>query len=209
MPASSASDRRWPIALGLAAALAAATVAPGAAMPRPSTVQAQDDSKRVNPNARAIADFQEEVQEYMELQQKLARKLPSLPKEATPEQIDAHERALAALVQQARRSQTVGDIFERDIRPVFRRLLYGVFNGPDGRKVRLAIMEENPGGVVKLQVNGRYPDTIPVSSVPPQVLAALPPLPDELEYRFIGTTLILFDTSAHIIVDYMTSAVPR
>jgi hypothetical protein len=45
--------------------------------------------------------------------------------------------------------------------------------------------------------------------VPPQVLRSLPPLPPELEYRFIGTTLILLDAHAHIIVDYMTGAVPR
>ena len=70
-------------------------------------------------------------------------------------------------------------------------------------------MEENPGEVVKLVVNGRYPDTIPLSSVPPQILQALPPLPQELEYRFIETSLILLDVRAHIIVDYLTGAVPR
>ncbi len=95
------------------------------------------------------------------------------------------------------------------MRPTLRRLLNGVFNGPDGQRLRMAVMEENPGAIVKLQVNGRYPDTIPLSSVPPQILRALPPLPDGLEYRFIGTTLILLDTRAHTIVDYMTGAVPR
>ena len=73
----------------------------------------------------------------------------------------------------------------------------------------MAVMEENPGEVVKLVVNGRYPDTIPLSSVPPQILQALPPLPQELEYRFIETSLILLDVQAHIIVDYLTGAVPR
>jgi hypothetical protein len=63
--------------------------------------------------------------------------------------------------------------------------------------------------VVKLTINGRYPDSIPVSTVPPQVLAVLPQLPSELEYRFIGTTLILLDARAHIIVDYMTGVLPR
>jgi hypothetical protein len=167
------------------------------------------EPQRVNPDAKAIADFQDEVREYLELQHKLAAKLPPLPKDAPPERIDAHQRELARLIQQARRSQKPGDIFERDIRPVFRRLLHGVFTGPGGNAMRMAVMEENPGEVVKLQVNGRYPDTIPVSSVPPQVLGVLPPLPDELQYRFIGTTLILFDTTAHVIIDYLTSAVPR
>jgi hypothetical protein len=34
-------------------------------------------------------------------------------------------------------------------------------------------------------------------------------LPPELEYRFINDNLILLDAHAHIIVDYLTGAVPR
>ena len=169
----------------------------------------QGSAQRVNPDAKAIAEFQEEVREYFELHRKLERTLPSLPKEATPEQIDQHQRALARLIQQARKNEGVGDIFEREVRPVFRRLLAGLFAGPDGQKLRMAVMEENPGEAVKLVVNGRYPDTIPLSSVPPQILTTLPPLPEELEYRFIQNTLILLDRHAHIIVDYLTGAVPR
>ena len=44
---------------------------------------------------------------------------------------------------------------------------------------------------MKLAVNSRYPDEVPLSTMPPQVLAMLPKLPDDLEYRFIGTRLIL------------------
>jgi septal ring factor EnvC (AmiA/AmiB activator) len=165
--------------------------------------------RRVNENAQAIADFQEEIQEYVALHRKLEKTLPELPKEATPEQIDQRQRELAALIQKARRGEGPGDIFERDVRPVIRRILFAVFTGPDGKKLRMAVNEENPGQAVRLTVNGRYPDTIPISTVPPQVLKALPLLPPELEYRFIGSTLILLDAYAHIIVDYMTGVVPR
>jgi hypothetical protein len=169
----------------------------------------QSDAKRVNPNARAIADFQEEVEEYVELHRKMERKLPPLPKEATPEQIDAHQRELGRLIQQARKDARPGDIFEREVRPVIRRVLYGLFTGPDGKKLRAAIADENPGETIKLVVNSRYPDTIPLSTVPPQIIQALPPLPDELEYRFIQNSLILLDVRAHLIVDYLSAAVPR
>ena len=92
---------------------------------------------------------------------------------------------------------------------MLRKLLAGLFNGPEGKQLRMAVAEENPGESVKLVVNGRYPDTIPLSSMPPQVLRTLPQLPAELEYRFIESTLILLDVHAHIIVDYMTGAVPK
>jgi hypothetical protein len=169
----------------------------------------QSEAKRVNPNARAIADFQEEVDEYVELHRKMVSKLPRFPKEATPEQIDAHQRELGRLIQQARKDARPGDIFEREVRPVIRRVLHGLFTGPDGKKLRAAIADENPGETIKLVVNSRYPDTIPLSTVPPQILQALPPLPDELEYRFIQNSLILLDVRAHLIVDYLSAAVPR
>jgi hypothetical protein len=44
--------------------------------------------------------------------------------------------------------------------------------------------------------------------VPPQVLSALPKLPEELEYRFIGDRLILLDKHAHTIADYMNTVFP-
>jgi hypothetical protein len=185
-----------------ALAVGPATSAAGAPVPGQET-------RRVNPNAKALADFQEEVEEYVKLRRKLEGTIQPLPKEATPEQIDAHQRALGRLVQQARKNQGPGDIFERDVRPVLRKVLYGLFTGPDGTKLRDAIKDENPGETIKLVVNGRYPDTVPLSTVPPQILQALPPLPEELEYRFIQDSLILLDVHAHIIVDYLSAAVPR
>jgi hypothetical protein len=172
---------------------------------RPSAVQ----ERRVNPTAKAVAEYQEEIQKYVELHRKLAKTLPALPTDATPEAIDQRQRDLARLIQQARRGAKQGDIFEHDVRPVLRKLLRGLFTGPDGKQLRASVMEENPGPAVKIEINGRYPDTIPLSSVPPQVLKELPQLPSELEYRFIEDKLILLDIGAHIIVDYLTGAVPR
>jgi hypothetical protein len=69
-------------------------------------------------------------------------------------------------------------------------------------------MDENPG-LPNLKVNERYPDTVPLSTIPPQVLQGLPKLPEEMEFRFIGNTLILMDVHAHIIVDFIEQALPR
>ncbi len=199
------TSRLLPVAT--AALSAFMTVVPAA--PARSDDAPQATPQRVNPNAKAIAEFQEEINEYVELHRTLEKTLTPVPRDATPEMIDKYQRDLGRLIQQARKNQRAGDIFESDVRPVLRKLLAGLFNGPDGKKLRMAVAEENPGESVKLVVNGRYPDTIPLSSVPPQVLRALPQLPEELEYRFIQSTLILLDVHAHIIVDYMTGAVPK
>ena len=43
--------------------------------------------------------------------------------------------------------------------------------------------------------------------VPPCVLAALPELPQELQYRFLGRDLLLVDIGANLIVDILPAAV--
>ena len=151
------------------------------------------------------------LKEYVDLHMKLERSLPKLPKEATPEQIDKNQRALEKLMREARATAKPGDIFTPEARPVIKRLLATVFGGPDGKQLKASIMDENPVDPValKLTVNGRYPDTVPLTTIPPQVLQTLPKLTEDLEYRFIGDWLILLDTHAHVIADFIDNALPK
>lgn len=166
------------------------------------------DQRNVNRDARIAAEFLGRVNAYMDLHAGLESKLPKLPNDATPEQIDTHQRALARLIAGARRGAKPGDLFTPETRGLFRRHMAALFGGPDRKQLKASIMDENPGPV-KIAVNGRYPDEIPLATMPPQVLDRLPKLPQELEYRFIGDRLILLDVHAHIIVDVIERALPR
>ena len=44
--------------------------------------------------------------------------------------------------------------------------------------------------------------------MPPSLLLRLPKLPKELEYRFVGRTLVLVDRGGNVILDYIKEAVP-
>jgi hypothetical protein len=161
---------------------------------------------RVNPNAATIKEFLKRVDAYVALHKKLEATLPALPKEATPQQIDVHERALGKLMQEARKDAKPADILIPAMQRLVRTLLRPIFRGKDGLQIKNEIVDNEYKGNVKLVVNGRYPDEVPVSTMPPQVLMALPRLPEELEYRFIQRALILFDPHAHIIADFMERA---
>ena len=161
---------------------------------------------RVNPNAVTIKEFLKRVDVYVALHKKLEATLPALPKQTDPTVIDKHERALARLVQEGRKDAKPGDLLLPAIQRVVRSLLRPIFTGKAGRQIRGEIVDNEYKGNVKLVVNGRYPDEVPISTVPPQVLEALPKLPEELEYRFIQNTLILFDPHAHVIADFMERA---
>ena len=165
--------------------------------------------KSVNPddaNAEVIKEFLKRVDGYVALHKKLENTLPPLPRQTDPHQIDRHERALAGLIQQARKAAKRGDLFYPGMQTLVRRLLVPVFSGRDGAHVRAEIMDNESKGTIVLAPNGRYPDEVPVSTVPPQVLQNLPKLPEELEYRFVRQNLILFDPHAHIIPDWVPQA---
>jgi hypothetical protein len=140
-------------------------------------------------DAQALATMNVRLREYVELHLKIERSLPNLPTDATPEQIDKNQRAFEGLMRASRATAKPGDIFTPEARPVIKRLLATIFGGPQGRQLKAAVRGEAPADPValKLTVNCRYPDTVPLSAVPPQVLQTLPELTEDLEYRFVET----------------------
>lgn len=161
--------------------------------------------------AEALATMNDRLKEYVDLHRKIERSLPTLAEDATPQQIDTNQRAFEKLMREARATAKPGDIFTPVARPVITRLLATIFGGPDGRKLKASIMDENPVDPVeiRLSVNDRYPDTVPLATTPPQILQTLPKLTEDLEYRFVGDWLILLDTHAHVVADFIDNALPK
>lgn len=158
-------------------------------------------------DAAALATMNDRLKNYVEIHKKLEAGLPKLPDDATPEQIDQTQRLLEQKMRDARKNAPRGEIFTAEAEPVIRRLLAAVFAGPEGKELMASILDENPTGL-KLSVNMRYPDNVPISTVPPEVLQTLPKLTEDLEYRFIGRHLILLDSHAHVVADFIPDAMP-
>jgi len=158
--------------------------------------------------AQTVAAFQERVKEYVALHEKLEATLPKFAERGTPEQVDKNQRALGALIKSARSDAKPGDFFTPGMVALVKRVLGEVLSGPAGKTIKASIMDENPG-VPKLVINERYPSSVPLSTMPPEVLEPLPELKGELEYRFIGRRLILLDTEADIILDFTGNVLPQ
>jgi len=183
--------------------LAVALLASSLTLTSPAPSAAQQETNR---DAQTLADFQARVKNYLALRQKLMAGRPALPDKATPDQIEAHQRAVGDLIIAARKGARKGDLFGGEMTVLARRLLGPIFKGPDGAAIRNAILEE-PQPLVPT-INTRYPDDVPVSSMPPEILKALPKLDETLEFRFVGRHLILMDVPAHLIVDIVDNAMP-
>lgn len=157
--------------------------------------------------ALAVTEFETHLKHYLTLHQKLEATFATLPKQATPEQVDKNQRALNRLITTARVDASQGEFFTPGIQAVARRALVEALSGPDGKASRESILDENTN-VADLKVNDRYPDAIPMATMPLLVLEALPKLSEGLEYRFIGERLVLLDTHANLIIDFTDNILP-
>lgn len=161
------------------------------------------------PDGQAVADFDRRVKAYAALHDELEKGAAKLDETAKPEDLVAAELALAAKIQGARATAKRGDIFTPAIQARFRQLLNPEMKGVRGQNTRGIIRDEGPGpGAFSFKVNDAYPKEQPLGSVPANILQTLPPLPENLEYRFVDKHLILRDTRANLIVDYMPNAIP-
>jgi hypothetical protein len=158
---------------------------------------------------QAVLLFRKIVEDYAVLHRRLARTLPAVAGQASPADVHAQEVAFEKVIAAERKASKPGDLFIPQIQPLIRRVAGQMLSGPGGQPLLDTIKEESTEGRATARINARYPDNVPLSSVPAQLLSALPPLPEELEYRFVGRDLILLDTKARLVADVMPAVLPR
>jgi hypothetical protein len=174
-----------------------------------ASAQKTSTDPKVNPDAAAMADFTGRVEGYAELHRQLAKGDAKLEKNSDPVEITKAKAALAAKLQAARASAKPGDFFTPQIRPVFKRLLAPELKGEEGRDTKAVLKDDAPPpSAIPFKVNAKYPENQPLPSVPANILLNLPELPAPLEYRIVGRHLLLLDTAADLIVDYVLNVVP-
>ena len=190
----------------LAACLFTACLSPDQA----AQAQQMPKGSNTNPDAKQMADFVAKVEAYNKLRSDLAKDTPKLKETIDPATIGVAEKTLAAKIRAARANAKRGDIFTPATEAQFRRLLRPqVTGGPDAADNKAIIKDDAPEPKeVPFKVNGEYPKEAPLSTVPPDVLKALPPLPENLQYRFVGRHLLLYCMPGNLIVDYMLNALP-
>jgi len=146
------------------------------------------------------------VDRYIALRKTAAGSAPSLKQTTNPAEIKAAQGGLAAAIRAARANAQPGDILTPEVQAVFRKALAPELKGHDGEHAKQVLKDDAPPSV-PLKVNAPYPEGKPLPTVPSNVLMNLPKLPMELEYRIVGKNLILRDTGADLIVDFMVNAV--
>lgn len=169
----------------------------------------KDAGSNASADAKILEDFKARIDEYDELRKDLAKKTPPLKKTEDPNRIVVAEVVLAHQIRAARANAKPGDIFTPATQAMFRRLLNPTMKGDEGVENKLIMKDDSPPpSKIPFKVNAEYPKEQPLSTVAPDMLKALPPLPEALQYRFAGKHLLLHCTHGNLIVDYMLNAIP-
>lgn len=149
-----------------------------------------------------VRPFRERVAAYTQLRQQIITNL--LENGIDPNAGEGREfrTRLGLSIREARRPAQPGEIFSAEVAGPMREVVRNTLLGEDDI---LSEVPEVPG----VRVNDFYPEGEPLASVPPSLLERLEPLPPELQYRFLGTALILLDIDTSLIVDFIPDAFER
>ena len=180
---------------------------PSMARPGYSDQRQLSEKAKSRNQKETISAFQKQVKQYVRVRNRVARRLPHISKDATPEQIEAHKEAFEDAVRKVRPNSKPAQIFSPDIATYIRTKIRSEFKGEDRREIRETILEADTRGV-PLRVNYQYPEAKELAEVPATLLLKLPQLPKEVKYRFARKHLLLVDRENGLIVDYMTNALP-
>jgi hypothetical protein len=159
------------------------------------------------------AEFNDRVNRYVDVHQAVATLVGLDAARPDPRERAQHEEGFAVALRQARRFARPGNIFTADVGEFFRSRLTAAAR--EARIDTAAVLDEIHGvpgdegfkEPVTLEINGAIPPFPDYAALTP-LLWRLPPLPAELEYRIFGTSLVLVDRRAGVIVDILDAALP-
>ncbi len=158
-------------------------------------------------DSAAKAAFEAAVNSYVTQRREIEAGMPTLSTEATAEQLAAHKSALFKNIATQRKAAKRGEIFTPSAVAMIARIIKANYSDAELANIKAENAEADTKGL-KLVVNAAYPEGREKVEMPPRMLLALPELPEELNYHFIGRDLILLDKESGLIIDFMTNALP-
>jgi hypothetical protein len=155
------------------------------------------------------AEFFEVVNHYVEIHRAIADSHRPEILCANDEELQRQTSAFAAAIRETRPHARTGNIFSPAVAEFFRAHIADVVR--ETRVDIAGLVEEAEGeglGATSVpKVNTAFPWSAG-STVSPSMSWRLPPLPEELEYRFVRRDLVLLDVRANFVVDVLWNALP-
>ena len=186
----------------------AVVLAPAPAVSLAQTPPVRQQKATPSTDDAALQAFRKAIDDYLALHRRLHEEVPGHKPNSDAREVNAAADVLAAAIQRARPKARQGDFFSAAPTGVIKRRVVDTVRTERLNTV-LAGADDEPPTITTPRIYMRFPASSQMASMPPSLLEVLPPLPSELEYRIVGSYLVLRDTHAAIILDYIAQAVPR
>ena len=152
----------------------------------------------------ALQAFHQNVDRYVRMRARLEEPLPSFDGRRDPWSLLLTRGYLASAIRTARSGAELGDIFTPPVADMFRDA------------IREAVYNSDIEGLVNdefdiddFAIDLRVLEPLPrwsLDAVPILLSNQLPELPAGIEYRLVGTALVLWDSHAEILIDALPDA---
>jgi hypothetical protein len=176
--------------------------------PKLTPAQSGVSAEQQSADAAGFKEFSNRVDDYVKLHKSQEVLLPVLKPTVSPEEINAHQRALSLKIREARPNAKPGDIFTPAAQKSFQDVIRSAMQGPRGANMDATLKQGTPLPQINVAINQPYPDGVAYTTVPPTLLLLLPKLPDEVVYRVVLHDLLLMDVKANLVVDVIPGIIP-
>ena len=175
----------------------------------PAIVPAQPDPT-YEPFKKALQAYVDLTQAERKVAAQEAEKVPGKAAAGTgaEQSVRTRQNSLAdALRTKLRPNATPGDVVSPEMATAITRDIQQAFNTPKRALFLDELGEQNstPANAATPTINQQ----LDAPRVPPRLMEILPPLPKQLEYDFVGRTLVLRDIDAAVVVDFIPNALPQ
>ena len=175
----------------------------------PTTVPAQPNPT-FEPFKAALQAYVDQTQPFRKQAAEAAEKVPGKAAVdiGAEQSVRTRQSVLAdALRTTLRPNAKQGDLITPAMAEAIRREIQAIFTSPKRDLLidELAEQTSTPPGASTPAIN----EPLDAPRVPPRLMEVLPPLPKQLEYEFLGRTLVLLDVDADVVVDYLPDALPE
>jgi len=175
----------------------------------PTTVPTQPDPA-FEPLKQALQTYVDQTQPFRKT---AAQKAESVPGKATAgsgaeQSVRTRQNSLAdALRTQLRPNAKQGDLVSPAMAAAITGEIKKAFDTPKRELILGELAEQNgtPANAPTPTINHQ----LSAPRVPPRLMEVLPPLPKQLEYDFVGRTLVVRDVDADVVVDFIPGALPE
>ena len=153
-----------------------------------------------------LAAFQARLDAYSEMHRKLEGPLPPMMVTSDMDEVHRLMDTLRGRIKAARGTAgRQGVLITPKLAIVLREVVGSTLTLADIVNVSEELAEHTPPRMPRVRVNEPLPQDAPFVMLAPQLLKALPPLPEELRYVALGGALIIWDQHANLVVE----VVPR